>query len=136
MDSEDRTVKISNFGNSQDRMLSETFISVRGVSIATLRADYPILEDTSFVKVDVEGYERVLISALASFFLEKKPVVFVSLHPKFIGHEAVQNVVDALKGIFPYLYEADLKTPFDTSRKSYEYNEHAGADIIGTWTVL
>merc|ERR1711869_186667 len=97
-------------GDSEDRMVEEDAISVRGISIATLRADHPILEDIGFVKIDVEGYEQVLISAMASFLREKKPVTLISLHPKLIGHEAVQSVVDVLNGIFPYLYETDMKT--------------------------
>lgn len=133
LDSHDRTASMSNSGNSMDRM---SLIDVRAITIDTLLKEYPVLQKTGFVKIDTEGYERVIVPALENFFKEKKPVAYVSLHPMFISHLQVQKVVDKLKATFPYLYEADMKTPFNTQRDAYNYGDHGGADVLCTWTPL
>lgn len=133
LDSQDRIASMSNSGNSMDRI---ALIDVRAVSIATVLHEHPELEKTSFVKIDTEGYERIIVPALEGFFKEKKPVAYVSLHPMFISHLQVQGVVDKLKAIFPYLYEVDMKTPFDTQRSAYTYGDHGGADVLCTWAPL
>lgn len=134
LDERDGTVRITNRGDSMDRFLSS--ISVRAVSIATLRLEQPVLEGIGFVKIDTEGYERVLVPALKAFFLEKRPVVYVSLHSMFISHDQVQSVVDTLKQTFPYLYEQDMRTPFNSRRSHYDGGDHGGVDVLCTWAPL
>lgn len=133
LDAQDRTATMSNAGNSVDRI---SLIDVRAVTISTLLKEHPRLRETGFVKIDTEGYERVIVPALESFFKEKTPVAYVSLHPMFISHSQVQAVVDKLKVIFPYLYEVDMKTPFNTQRPTYTYGDHGGADVLCTWVPL
>jgi len=122
-------------------------LPVKVTSIDSLREDYPELENTGFVKIDTEGYERVIVPALEKFFKEKKPVAYISLHQFFIGHAAVQSVVDKLAEIFPYLYEADMVTPFNAARESYSGGlpgpkesisggDYLGVDILCTWEKL
>merc|ERR1719359_2769152 len=124
---------MSNAGNSVDRI---SLIDVRAVTIGTLLTEYPMLRETGFVKIDTEGYERVIVPALANFFKATKPVAYVSLHPMFISHSQVQAVVDELKSTFPYLYEVDMKTPFNTQRSAYTHGDHGGADVLCTWVPL
>merc|ERR1719265_3148113 len=100
-------IRITNRGDSTDRFLSA--IHVRALSIQTLRKFQPVLERTDFVKIDTEGYERVIVPALQGFFKEQKPIAFVSLYPMFISHEQVQQTVDKLRETFPYLYEVDMQ---------------------------
>lgn len=134
LDSQDRTAQMTNVGNSVDKITS--LIDVRALTIGTLVKEYPELQHTGFVKIDTEGYERVIVPALADFFKEKKPMAYVSLHPMFISHSQVQGVVDKLKATFPYLYEVDMKTPFNTQRAAYNYGDHGGADVLCTWAPL
>lgn len=160
---QDMQTEMTNKGNSMDRLPAASFlgsnqtsfelseeahllrswagIDVHVATIDTLRKQHPLLEKTSFVKIDTEGYEHVIIPALKDFFEEKKPSVFLSLHPMFISHEKVQGVVDKLAEIFPYLYEVDMSTPFKTVRSSYNdgawaSEAHGGADVIATWSPL
>eukprot|EP00929_Paragymnodinium_shiwhaense_P026689 TRINITY_DN1580_c0_g2_i1.p1 TRINITY_DN1580_c0_g2~~TRINITY_DN1580_c0_g2_i1.p1 ORF type:complete len:295 (-),score=102.26 TRINITY_DN1580_c0_g2_i1:199-1083(-) len=135
MDSADRTADMSNKGDSSDR-IQGSLIEVQTKSIVSLRKEYPELEQVGFVKIDTEGYERVIVPALESFFKEKKPTAYVSLHPQYNSKEQVQATVDKMKEIFPFLYEADMKTPFATNRANYTYGDHEGADVIGTWSQL
>ena len=111
-------------------------IPVQVTSIDSLRKEYPELENTGFVKIDTEGYERVIVPALEQFFKEKKPVTFISLHEWIAGHEAIQPTVDKLTEIFPYLYEADMVTPFNAARESYVDGDHGGVDVLCTWERL
>lgn len=134
LDAEDRAVTISNRGDSMDRFLSE--IRVRALSIRTLLAEHPELEETGFVKLDTEGYERVLVPALQGFFRAKRPALYISLHPMYISHAQVQGVVDKLAETFPYLYEADMTTQFSTKRSTYATGDHGGTDVVCTWEPL
>lgn len=138
MDVQDGKVMISNRGNSMDRIgvSGPRSIETVAVSISSLRGWYPQLEQTGFVKIDTEGYERVLVPALEDFFREKRPVVYVSLHPMFISHAHVQSTVDKLADIFPHLYEADMVTPFNTKRNAYTRGDHGGADVLCVWQPL
>jgi len=106
------------------------------ISINSLRKEHPELEKTGFVKIDTEGFERVIVPALEQFFKEKKPVAFISLHQQFVGREAVKAVVDKLAEIFPYLYEEDMVTPFNKDRASFMDGDHGGADVLCTWEPL
>mmetsp|Transcript_148528 Transcript_148528/g.475469 ORF Transcript_148528/g.475469 Transcript_148528/m.475469 type:complete len:150 (-) Transcript_148528:573-1022(-) len=139
MNDKDGVVQISNRGDSMDQVVSSAsapgtdLIRTRSVSIGTLRKEHPELEGVGFVKIDTEGYERVIVPALRDFFIEKRPVALVSLHPMFISHSDVQGVVDVLKSTFPYLYEVDMRTPFLTNRTAYTYGDHGGADVLCTW---
>lgn len=126
----------ASFTMSGDTSHINSFIDVRVVSIETLRQEYPELEKTGFVKIDTEGFERFIVPALQGFFKEKKPSTFVSLHPMFIGHSEVQRVVDVLQDTFPYLYEVDMKTPFNASRASYTDGDHGGVDVVAVWEKL
>lgn len=130
----DRVANMTNNGDSMDKFTS--LIDIKVVSIASLRKEHPELDKTGFVKIDTEGYEKVIVPALKDFFKETKAAAYVSLHPVFIGHSDVQGVVDVLKDTFPYLYESDMKTPFNTSRSSYGEGDHAGTDVVGVWEKL
>jgi len=134
LDGEDRTAQVSNRADSTDQI--SLLSPVRALTINTLRKEHPELERVGFVKIDTEGYERVIVPAMEAFLREKRPLVFVSLHPMFITHAQVQGVVDSLKKMCPYLYESDLRTPFNTRRAAYTVGPHGGADVICTWTPL
>mmetsp|Transcript_71506 Transcript_71506/g.198481 ORF Transcript_71506/g.198481 Transcript_71506/m.198481 type:complete len:305 (-) Transcript_71506:261-1175(-) len=109
---------------------------VRSISIATLRWEHPELEGVGFIKMDVEGHEATLVPALRAFLEEKRPAMLVALHPRILGPSRTQALVDLLQDIFPYLYEPDMKSPFDTTRSDYALNAQAGADVLGTWSLL
>lgn len=134
MGSDDGRKEMTNRGDSMDRLTS--FIEVPVISVNTLVAAHPELQNVGFVKIDTEGYEKVIVPALEQFLKEKKPVAFVSLHQTFIGHAEVQSVVDKLADTFPYLYEIDMKTPFNRNRKAYTDGDHGGVDVICTWAPL
>lgn len=134
----DFTGRMTNNGDSMDhlqRRLNEN-INVRVISVETLLQEHPELESTGFIKLDTEGYEKVLVPALRSFVMAKKPVMYVSLHPMYISHAEVQTVVDMLQDTFPYLYEVDMRTPFRTNRSAYTHGDHHGADVVCTWHSL
>lgn len=132
---------VTDNGNAMDKIQDAAAakpgsIPVKMVSIESLCEEYPELRRTGFVKIDTEGYERVIVPALEAFLRETRPVAFVSLHEFYVGHDAIQSTVDKLSEIFPYLYEADMKTPFDAARESYDDGDHGGVDVLCTWEKL
>lgn len=136
LDKEDRTAQMTNRGDSTDQiMLPQVQSFVRSVSIDTLRREHPELERVGFVKIDTEGYERVIVPALQAFLKQKQPVVLVSLHPMFITHAEVQGVVDTLSDMCPHLYDVHLQ-PFVSGKRSYTSGSHGGTDVICSWKPL
>jgi len=79
MNDKDGVVHISNRGDSMDQVVSSAsapgtnLIQTRSVSIGTLRKEHPELEGVGFVKIDTEGYERVIVPALRDFFMRSGP---------------------------------------------------------------
>jgi FkbM family methyltransferase len=144
LDAEDRVAQMSNRGNSADALVQEDHadpfhqekVDVQTRTVSSLMQEHPEIAETGFLKMDTEGYERVLVPALENFLREKKPNAYISLHPQYNAHSVVQGTVDKLKSIFPYLYEADMKTPFKTDRDNYGYGDHGGADVVCSWEPL
>jgi FkbM family methyltransferase len=144
LDSQVRITEMTNRGNSADALVEENH-NVKGLTIATdtvpvqtmtieaLEQKYPELSEASFVKMDTEGYERVLVPAMENFFKTKKPNAYISLHPQYNSPAVIQGTVDKLKEIFPYLYEVDMKTPFRTDRATYDHGDHGGSDVVCAW---
>ncbi|CAE7898549.1 unnamed protein product, partial [Symbiodinium necroappetens] len=112
--------------------------SVPSFTIEALLLKYPRLRRVSFIKIDTEGHERVLVPAMRSFLKKQKPVVLVSLHPIYIGDRLVRRVVNALNEIFPYIYDSDMKTPFNIRRFTFfgSPEDHYGTELLGTWHPL
>eukprot|EP00929_Paragymnodinium_shiwhaense_P100319 TRINITY_DN6256_c0_g1_i2.p1 TRINITY_DN6256_c0_g1~~TRINITY_DN6256_c0_g1_i2.p1 ORF type:complete len:327 (-),score=23.17 TRINITY_DN6256_c0_g1_i2:9-962(-) len=151
LDAQDRTRYMSKVGDGRDTFSdawSPTHpLRVRCVTIHTMLREFPTLEDVSFIKMDVEGHEAVLVPAMRDFFLSKRPTLLVSLHPGELGgYGRTTKVVNALASTFPFLYEADMVTPFniDLHRvaprvKGFSLQNRTGinlamnVDVLATW---
>lgn len=143
---EDRVAQVSNRGDSEDavsidaRRSTQASVSVRMLSVPSLRALAPQLEEVGFVKIDVEGYESVVVPAMKAFLLEMRPATYVSLHPHRLSSEQMRGVIKELESICPFLYEADMLTRFDTKRATFQTHEdaksHGGTDVLCTFSQL
>ena len=107
--------------------------------------NYPILSRATFVKVDTEGFERRIMPALAGsgWLARCKPILYLSLHPMYTSAENLERAVNATKRAFPYVWKADMRTPFDFVnhrrsgyRDTAHLTEHGGLSLIGTWQDL
>ena len=136
---------MTNRGDSMDqlalarrrRRLSTT-AHVSVTTIGDLERTYPILSRATFVKVDTEGFERRIMPALedSGWLARCKPVLLLSLHPMYTSVVNVERAVNATRSIFPYVWETDMRTPFDFvqhRRRGYRGDEHGGISLIGTW---
>ena len=56
------------------------------------------------VKIDVEGYEAILVPAMASFFRRTGAAALVALHPSYLPEAEADRVVQALADVFPFVY--------------------------------
>ena len=68
-----------------------------------------------------------------------KPVLHLSLHPMYTSATNLERAVNATRNVFPYVWETDMRTPFDFvkhRRSGYRGIEHGGISLIGTWQQL
>jgi len=108
--------RISNNGDAMDRLVEDhevvgepvdaTWVTV--MTMSDLVAQFPQLQDVSFIKVDTEGYERVIIPALTAFLRQVKPVMHVSVHPMFMDPSDTDAVLQALLDICPFFHRIDM----------------------------
>eukprot|EP00929_Paragymnodinium_shiwhaense_P063690 TRINITY_DN31836_c0_g1_i2.p1 TRINITY_DN31836_c0_g1~~TRINITY_DN31836_c0_g1_i2.p1 ORF type:complete len:443 (-),score=55.20 TRINITY_DN31836_c0_g1_i2:701-2029(-) len=141
LDAADGSALLSDLGKSTDHLIKQgvfkgAHADVGTMKIATLELRYPELAYTGFVKVDIEGYELVVVPALEMFLRRVRPTLYLSLHPGSVDAGTLQRLVEKLEMIFPFLYEADMTTPFRAANASLNTSEHAGADILCTWERL
>merc|ERR1712110_1123799 len=73
------------------------------MNLKDLVLQHPELRTTSFVKLDAEGSELVVIPALKEFLREVKPTLFVSLHPMFLRFPQLMSVIYNLEDMCPQL---------------------------------
>lgn len=67
------------------------------------------IEDCNFIKMDIEGAERTVLPNMKKLLLERKPTLFVAIHPLKFGddfEEAILGIIDVLK-IYKHVITAD-----------------------------
>ena len=146
-----QTALMTNRGDSMDRLAlarrrlrrlstaRENLVNV--TTISDLERTHPFLSRVTFVKVDTEGFERRIMPALedSGWLARCKPVLHLSLHPIFTSAKNLESAVNATRRVFPYVWETDMRTPFDFvkhRRRGYRGFEHGGTSLIGTWQQL
>lgn len=82
------------------------------VEVTTLTIDDLIREhgisDCNFVKIDIEGGERIVIPAIREFLQREKPNLYLSLHWMYLSEDEIAQVVDQLASIYPAIYDESL----------------------------
>ena len=61
------------------------------------------------------------------------------LHPLMTSVQNLERAVNATRRVYPYLWEADMRTPFNFvkhRRQGYRGYAHHGLSLIGTWEGL
>lgn len=100
------STEITDGGGSQDR--AGPFASkgvavnkVRMLTVPDLRNENK-LDCVDFVKIDIEGFENLLVPALSNFLSAQKPNIVLSLHPIYedVTPEALKKVVDTLRNVY------------------------------------
>jgi hypothetical protein len=89
--------------------------------------------------VDTEGFERRIMPALEGWLARCKPVLLLSLHPMYTSAQNLERAVNATRRVFPYVWEADMRTPFNFVNhrlRGFRGREHGGLSLIGTWQHL
>lgn len=86
-----------------------------------------------FIKIDVEGFERMVIEGLAHTLAHCQPVVVLELNHWCLNafqRTSVPDFFDFLRGVFPYLYAVDgadvrnLHQPDDAYYVMYQHIVH------------
>jgi hypothetical protein len=102
-----------------DRTLSDRTetraVSVSGITIETLERQHS-LSDCSFMKIDIEGGEKILVPAIAPFLRRQRPALYLSLHWNQLEQEEVESMLDLLSTIYDYMYDDSLLRAVDKRR--------------------
>lgn len=100
---------MTNLGTSMDHFVpvgTPGSIEVEVITIDLLVSRHPFLLNATFVKIDTEGHELVLLPALRGYLTKVRPTLFVSIHPGNGLKNAMElsSVEDFLLGLCPHLY--------------------------------
>ena len=98
-----------------------------GVTLERFLVDHRI-GDCSFIKMDIEGGEFEVLPAIADYLTERRPTLYLSLHPGFVpdpepGMTAISGVLATYRHVYtPDLREVGLDAVQDpaTFRSCYE----------------
>lgn len=80
------------------------------VEIELLKNALPKNQKFDIVKIDVEGYEAVVILGNKEIFLENRPIIFLEFAPSSINSEGTYNCQELLTFFFENNYEIYSKT--------------------------
>jgi len=144
-----KVVSLSNKGWAMDRIIPQARGDEDGFQAKTdmvtpeaLLREYPALNATEFIKIDVEGYEVEIVPALEPFLRRRKPRLFLSLHPGVLTLEQMEDICMRLHHIFPHLYELTTSStlvPLDLEklrRLKFKSNAYGATDILGVWSEI
>jgi FkbM family methyltransferase len=84
----------TDFGDSETSMLLGGEAKkdvVRALRFADFLDAYRI-EDCSFIKMDIEGAERLVLPDMAGYLQQASPTLFISLHPHLFGESAERDM--------------------------------------------
>jgi FkbM family methyltransferase len=83
-----RLYKRQEFGDSTSSLIptlsDENYCQVKAVTIHDLMGEND-LEEINFIKMDIEGGEYFLIPSLHDFLMQRKPTLYLSIHPQFLN---------------------------------------------------
>lgn len=104
-----RSFRESCFESDAERLEENTAV-VSVLSIEDLVKEIPVLHSTVLVKIDIEGYEWVVVPALGRFLTRTRSAAIVSIHPSFLsnnedgGHQEVLRLIRTILRIYPFVY--------------------------------
>ena len=99
----------TNFGDSSSSLI---FNEAGSIDIESLTLEEFIkrnnIKDCTFIKMDIEGGETIVLPAIKKYLLENMPTISLSLHPYFFKNvkDDLKAIVDVLK-IYPRIYSND-----------------------------
>lgn len=66
------------------------------------------LMDVNFMKIDIEGGEKIVIPAIEQFLKLHTPTLYISLHWMYLTEVEMTGIVAILCSIYPVLYDESL----------------------------
>lgn len=101
-------------GNTPDGSASSTAAQtiVTMVTMDELERRW-MLEGCNFMKVDIEGGEKIVIPAIASFLERRRPSLYLSLHWMHLTADEIEGLLDVLFDIYPVVYDETLRRRID-----------------------
>ena len=89
-------------GDSTSSMLfgsEETHWTVDGMTLDALAAAHGI-DDCSFIKMDIEGGEYLVLPAMKDYLRRRRPTIYVSFHPACLGPVDRKSIAGRLSRVF------------------------------------
>lgn len=79
-------------------------VVVPKISMKSLLDKYPCIEESAFIKMDIEGGEKYVVPTIAPFAKLHQIPLLISLHWCFLSVDDIENVVDTLFETFSFVY--------------------------------
>ena len=79
-------------------------------SVPLITVDSLCEHQPDFIKIDVEGYEEMVIEGAMSTLQEHRPTVFIELHPSLVPNLAdIRRILQKLDGIYDHIELAEYR---------------------------
>ena len=88
---------------------------VRTVTIDELER-FADLSDCTFIKIDIEGGEKIVLPAIKNFLIKQRPSLYLSLHWTYLTESEIGALLDLLGSIYPVMYDDTLLGRVDARR--------------------
>lgn len=82
-------------------------VQVKTISMDTVEKTHDV-KDCTFMKIDIEGGEKIVVPALQSFLQRVRPTLYLSIHWVYLTQEEIEALFDQLSALYPVMYDDSL----------------------------
>ena len=93
---------------SQEEAHGQMVVRVPSITMERLEMDYS-LTDCSLMKIDIEGGEKIVLPAIASFLRRQRPPLYLSIHWGVLTQKEIESILDLLSSIYDFTYDDSLR---------------------------
>ncbi len=81
--------------------------TVKTVTMDTVAKTHAV-NDCTFMKIDIEGGEKIVIPSIKSFLQSHRPTLYLSVHWVYLTEQELLSIFDLLSAIYPVIYDDTL----------------------------
>ncbi len=82
-------------------------VRVQSVTMETIEKTND-LQDCAFMKIDIEGGEKIVVPAIAPFLRRHRPTLYLSIHWVYLSEAEISGLFDLLSAIYEHIYDDTL----------------------------
>lgn len=86
---------------------TSVMVQVPTISVETFQKMHDV-HDCALMKIDIEGGEKIVVPAIASFLRAERPTLYLSIHWMYLSQDEIEGLFALLSSIYPVIYDDSL----------------------------